>query len=737
MANRYWVGGAGTWNTSTTTNWSATTGGAGGASAPTAADSVFFDQAGTYTVTCSTRLCLDLTVSAGVVTFSSTGTLGISGSMTLLAGTVWTNSGITTFNATATGKTITTNGVSFASQIVFNGVGGGWTLGSALTTTNNSTGAITVTAGTFSTSASNYSLTTTAGSMLVNGGTVSFNGSTVSCTPTGGSALSISSGTLNLNTSAVALIGGSLSFSGGTLNANSAIVTMSGSQSTPISFSGAGTFSAGTSQLIISSATGGTIAGNGNTFYSVSATSTTAAAAISILGANTFTNLSITAPTVGVKSVAFTANQTVTGTLTATGGAITQRVMFKSSSVGTTRTITTAAISIPHCDFQDITAAGAAGTWSGTSFGDCKGNTNITFAAAKTVYWNLSGAQLWSATGWATTAGGTPAAGNFPLAQDTATFTNTGSVTGTITISSDWNIGTLDMSGRTTAMTLSAGTGIFPVIYGNFSSGTGTILSGSAIFTFSGRNSQTILSNGISFTQSIKLDSLGGTLTLTDALSTSRAAPGAFSLNNGTINLNGKTLTISSTGTGSFDVPSSGGTRDLTFNGGSVVSAASGSAFRNLTSSGFTTTAGTGTGSISLTNAAAKTFQGNGVAYNCTLNQGGAGALTITGANTFTNITNTVQPATVTFPSSTITTVTNFSLTGTVGNLITINSSTAGTAATLSKASGAVSVSYLSIQDSTATGGATWTAISSTNVSGNTGWTFSSISTGNFLMFFF
>jgi len=43
MANRYWVGGTGAWDNTSTTNWSATTGGAGGASAPTAADDVFFD----------------------------------------------------------------------------------------------------------------------------------------------------------------------------------------------------------------------------------------------------------------------------------------------------------------------------------------------------------------------------------------------------------------------------------------------------------------------------------------------------------------------------------------------------------------------------------------------------------------------------------------------------------------------------------------------------------------------
>lgn len=52
MANRYWVGGTGTWNSSNTANWSAVSGGVGGASVPTAADDVFFDSnTGSGTVT--------------------------------------------------------------------------------------------------------------------------------------------------------------------------------------------------------------------------------------------------------------------------------------------------------------------------------------------------------------------------------------------------------------------------------------------------------------------------------------------------------------------------------------------------------------------------------------------------------------------------------------------------------------------------------------------------------------
>lgn len=56
MAARFWVGGTGTWSASNTTNWAATSGGAGGQSVPSAADTVTFDaNSGTsFTVTIDT-----------------------------------------------------------------------------------------------------------------------------------------------------------------------------------------------------------------------------------------------------------------------------------------------------------------------------------------------------------------------------------------------------------------------------------------------------------------------------------------------------------------------------------------------------------------------------------------------------------------------------------------------------------------------------------------------------------
>ncbi len=174
----------------------------------------------------------------------------------------------------------------------------------------------------------------------------------------------------------------------------------------------------------------------------------------------------------------------------------------------------------------------------------------------------------------------------------------------------------------------------------------------------------------------------------------------------------------------------------------SPVTAVSGTSIlvqQNLISAGTLTS--TGTGKINMTSATAKTFVGGDNSYN-TLNQGGAGTLTISGTNTFRNITNSVQPATILFTAGTTNTFTNdFDLNGTSGNLITIGSDTPASNFTLSKSSGTVDVSFCSISDSIATGGAAWYAgTTSTNGGNNTGWLFTNFvvaATSAFLAFFF
>lgn len=112
MANRYWVaGGDGNW--SSTTNWSATSGGASGASAPGSADIALFDaNSGNGTATVDTNITIQALTMTGF-----TGTLAFgTNTITLTnAGAVYT--GATTFTVTGTPQLILTNSSSSARTV--------------------------------------------------------------------------------------------------------------------------------------------------------------------------------------------------------------------------------------------------------------------------------------------------------------------------------------------------------------------------------------------------------------------------------------------------------------------------------------------------------------------------------------------------------------------------------------------------------------------------------------------
>ena len=375
MADRYWVGGTGTWDTTTTTPWSATSGGVGGASVPTSVDSVFFNLAGSFTISCTGGLnCLDITTSTGSYNFQSgtSPSFSIYGSMTLAIGTQWTTTGGINFLSTTTGRTITTNGISLSSGVTFSGVGGGWTLGGAFSIPSQN---MTIAAGAFD--SNNFNISVSA--FFVTGSTdriVTFGTSIVDCSAIGAWTASGTNLTLNLRLSTINL-----------------------SSSVSATFNG-----------------GGFTYGNVAFTYNGMSTQT-------INGNNTFNNLTLgPISSAGVRLVNINENQIVNGTFSGSGNSYTSRRQLFSGTLKTQYTITaTTVATLQYIDFRDIAGAGA--TWSGTSLGDLKGNSGITFTP-KTVYWNLAGAQNWSATGWASTSGGTPDVNNFPLAQDTCVFDN-------------------------------------------------------------------------------------------------------------------------------------------------------------------------------------------------------------------------------------------------------------------------------------------------------------------------
>jgi hypothetical protein len=643
---RYWVGGTGTWNATNTTNWSDTSGGSGGFSVPTSADTVIFDSASNataYTVTISTNAarCGILTIGGPA---SGNLTLNSSTSIPLIAhdnvtfaatGVVSTNmSGGIVLSGSTTGKTFTTNGVALTANtavITINGVGSSWSLGSATNLGNNA--GLTVTNGSFSTA--NYALT--AANMASNNS---------------------NSRSLSLGSSTITMSGSSTGINFGTALNN-----------TP-----AFAFDAGTSQINLN-VSSFNFNGNGQTFYNVTLTGSP-----TITGANTFNNLTISGnTTTGVRTISIPANQTINGTLTFSAGTnATTRTAVTSNTIGTTRTLTCAAFSATDVDFRDITIAGTAAPASGTRLGDLGGNSGITMSTPKTVYWNLlGGTQNWSATAWAPSSGGTPDINNFPLAQDTAVIENSGFPTSsTISINANWNIGTINMSGRTNAMFLATSTST-PTIYGDWTSGTGVTNTGTGAITFAKRGTQTITSNGRTFTQPITIDSFNGTVQLADALtattSTLTLTSGAFDAVSYNININ------------SFS-SSNSNTRTLSMGSGLwTITGVTGTTHWNL---GTTTnlTFNKGTANIIAAFASGSgTFAGGGLVYNKLTIAGGTNTLsfTISGNNTFTEIASTRTVAYTISLSTTTQTVGAFTVSGSAGNLVTISGTSAASPATL------------------------------------------------------
>ena len=117
MADRYWVAG-GTGNYNSTTNWSATSGGASGASFPNTADNVFFNAssgAGTATINVASN-CRDLNLTG------FTGTLAFTNALTVNGTTL--NFGFGTYTVTGAQRlrlifplTITSNGTNYTGNI--------------------------------------------------------------------------------------------------------------------------------------------------------------------------------------------------------------------------------------------------------------------------------------------------------------------------------------------------------------------------------------------------------------------------------------------------------------------------------------------------------------------------------------------------------------------------------------------------------------------------------------------
>ncbi len=202
--DRYWVGGSGTWD-GTTTHWSFTSGGSAGAPSPTANNNVIFNASscagncGTTTVTTSgttTDVAKSINFTGFTGTFShAAGTevnIGYltSGNLTFVSGMTYTIGSATTsvldFVSSATGNTITTGGKTLPT-LTFNTAEGTWAFADNATIS----GTVTIgTNGSLATGANLITFTNTGTPLTVSGTFTATSGGTVLYTGNGATVAS-------------------------------------------------------------------------------------------------------------------------------------------------------------------------------------------------------------------------------------------------------------------------------------------------------------------------------------------------------------------------------------------------------------------------------------------------------------------------------------------------------------------------------------------------------------------
>jgi len=322
-------------------------------------------------------------------------------------------------------------------------------------------------------------------------------------------------------------------------------------------------------------------------------------------------------------------------------------------------------------------------------------------------YW-VGGTGTWDnsdTSHWSTSSGGSSGA-SVPGIDDDVII-NGSSGGGTITHTATALNASLNCTGFTGTLALGSAA---LITTGSITLGSGmTVTASGGGFDVRGFGG-TFTSNGV--TGSWYLIGRSATLTLGDALTITGALETG---NSGSLNTNGQAVSCGSLSiaVGTLTL----GASTVTVTGtGTVISLAA----------GITVSAGTSTLKVTDASASSKTINlGGKTINNLWLTGAGSGAFLITESFTCADFKVDTPPHSIIVTAGkTITCTTSFTVNGTAGNLMTFESSLAGSSFSLSKSSGAVNQQYLSLKDSAAGGGATWNAAFSTNVSGNSGWTF-------------
>lgn len=277
-------------------------------------------------------------------------------------------------------------------------------------------------------------------------------------------------------------------------------------------------------------------------------------------------------------------------------------------------------------------------------------------------YW-VGGTGNWNdSSHWAFSSGGTGGETVPSNTNGNNVFFDGNSGSGTVTVNVNSTCIGLDFTGYTGTFAGSSTLGI----------GASLTIVPTVTFTYSGLITFTSTSHGNTLTSSGKLlpaitfNGAGGEWTIQDDLTVS-----SVTITNGSVVLGSHTIDLTGTG--------------------SVWSATGG-------------TLSSGTSIIKLTNASSspKTFSGGGkLYYNFWITGSGSGTYTIIGSNQFNDFKVDTPPHTVNFTAGSTQTLNTFTVSGTAGNLMTLQSTSSGNHWSLFKNTpGKVICDYLSLKDS-------------------------------------
>jgi hypothetical protein len=726
MATYYWVGGSGTWDNVTTTNWAASSGGAGGAGVPNNTDTAIFDaNSGTAaTVTTeATATAAVTTVNKADINLSLNGScnLAVTGTFTFTAGTITLNNNVLTASIFSSSNA-NTRSIAFGTGSINVSAGGTnvsiWIMNT--TTGFTYTGTPTVN--------STYAGAGTGGRTIAHGVTGGTESNAVSFIATSSATDPISfvngSRVKNLNYSGLnAAIGlgngsftiyGNLTGSSGNLITAGVAVTFAATSGTQQITTGGATYDVAITQ----NSPGATVQLQDNLTMGSTRTFTLTAGTLQLV-TNTLTCAVFSSNNANTRQVDFGAS----GQFNLTGN--NTNVWFINNSTGYSVAGTNPIVNLTYAGA--VGTRGISGALNATEAG--KISYNIQAGTDTVGIGSTNAVRNLNFTGFSGT-------------LTNATFTALGNVifSSGMTLTAGANAMTLGATTGTQQITTNGKTLDFPVIQNS----PGATVQFQDNFTMGATRGFTLTAGTLDLknnTASVGLFASSNTNVRSITFGT-----GVFNITGNGANIwntdNATNLTITGSGTVNFTYSGSTGTRgyfnslqnafNLNVNAGSdTVTHGNGTYVNNINFTGFSGTLTNNslniTGNVTLVSGMTLTagaivwtfFKTSGTQQITTAGKtidfplvfNGIGgtfafqdALTQGSTRAFTVANGTVQ-----LKNGVTSTVGAFATSGT--NQKFLQSTTPGSLATLSQASGTANMSYLTIQDISATGGATWNAL--------------------------